>query len=161
MQSTEARSKVADQLSAALAGTLALFLAGCVKSILTRPVSATDGAWRIETTAFTDGPNEWGTMAHRWEPEDGTRFLWAGVDLTNTSPQKRRFNWDRCDLDDGADAHLPALVVHENGVPGGGVDIVEPGQKLQRSLVFSFPEGKWPTRLKCGDAVMPLEIARR
>jgi hypothetical protein len=126
--------------------------------VLPKPVSASAGAWSIELFEFRDGPNEYGTHSRRYLPDEGTRFLWAVLYLTNTSQEKRRFNWDRCDLDHAEDAYLPGLVLDE-GFPGDLVEVVDPAQRLERALIFSFPEEKWPTRLRCGDVVLPLELA--
>ena len=137
---------------------LGLAVLGCWTSLLPSPVSASAGAWSIEVSEFRDGPNEYSTMSRRYLPDEGTRFLWAVVSLSNTTAQKRRFNWDRCDLDDSGDAYLPGLVL-DGMRPGALVDIVEPRQQLERVLIFSFPEEKWPTRLKCGDVLLPLELS--
>jgi hypothetical protein len=150
------------RFSSAVAVALLLFASGCAESILQRPASASAGAWNIATKDVLDGANAYSTGTTTFEPQDGQRFLWVEVELTNTSPQKRRFNWDRCDLDDGADAYLPGVVVERTGLgsaPVAGVEILAPGDKLDRWLIFSYPEKKWPTRLKCGDVVVPLALA--
>lgn len=147
--------------SGALAVALLLFASGCGQSILQRPASASAGAWNIKTEDVLDGVNAYNTAAGSFEPGAGQRFLWVEVKLTNISPQKRRFNWDRCDLDDGSDAYLPGVVVERSGIgsaPVAGVEILAPGDKLDRWLIFSYPEKKYPTRLKCGDVVIPFHF---
>ena len=39
-------------------------------------------------------------------------------------------------------------------------DDVKPGEVVTRRLVFSYPENRFPTRLTCGEAVLPLTLKR-
>jgi hypothetical protein len=135
----------------------AFAVVACGKPILRSPVSASAGAWRIDTVDVWDGPNEYGTASRRYQPEEGTRFLWVVVELTNTTAQKRRFNWDRCDLDHREDGYLPALVIDGAHVTDR-VEVVDPSERLERYLVFSYPENTWPTRMRCGDVVLALDL---
>lgn len=136
---------------------LAAILAACAHSVLGQPVAATGGAWSIEVDNVLVGQDQFGTATRTFTPERGLRFIWVNVKLVNTSQQKRRFNWDRCDLDDAHEAYVPSLVTRRGAI-APEVEIVEPGGRLERLLIFTFPEEKWPTRLKCGDVNLPLML---
>jgi len=96
------------------------------------------------------------TVGTIYTPPDGTRFLHLFTKVRNDATAKRTFHYDACDLDLG-DGHVtPGLVTNYNG-PVRQIDMAEAyesGEENPRWLIFAYPEGRYPTRLRCGGATI-------
>jgi len=146
---------------APLAFTVALALtASCGTTLLEQRVERSSGGWTVALTKLRDGPNAYERGNNvRNVPAAGTRFLWAWITLRNDQRTPQVFNYDRCDLDDGGSRVLPGLVDRATFVNlplMDTTDQLDPAEQLERRLIFSFPVDRFPTRLACGDVVIPL-----
>ena len=114
----------------------------------------------MEIFELQRGPNEFRYGNVIYKPGDDQVFFWPRVRLENTTAQKRRFNWTRCDLDHPQGEFLPGAafnglwIINDVNIE----EIVEPGEIIERELMISYPEEGSPTRLKCGDIELPLAL---
>jgi hypothetical protein len=72
--------------------------------------------------------------------------------IRNDAPTRRVFHYDGCDLDLSND-HVPTGLIINSGGIVRQIETTEPyegGEQNSRWLIFSYPEGKYPTRLECG-----------
>jgi len=146
-------------VSASLATAVAV-TASCGSTLLEQRIERSAGGWTVALTKLRDGPNAYERGNNvRNVPAAGTRFLWAWITLRNDGRSPQVFNYDRCDLDDGGSRVLPGLVDRATFVNlplMDTTDQLDPGEKLERRLIFSYPWDRFPTRLACGDVVIPL-----
>jgi len=142
-------------LSAWLATIVA---AGCAREIVNHPQSRQGDDWSLILRLLTDGPARWSSGDVRHVPARGERFIWAHVTLRNDRMVPRRFNFDRCDLDDGRDVVVPVLVDADSFMSAAASrdPVLGPGETITRKLVFAYPETRSPTRLQCAPMVIPL-----
>jgi hypothetical protein len=128
---------------------------GCATTttLISDPVTRQADGWSLKLERFSDGPNEIRPMGYTvYEPHKGARFLHAWLRFRNDSGQTRLYGYDGCDLDLDGGQVLPGMVTRYMGV----MSIIEknesypPGDENARRLTFSYPEGRRPTRLKCG-----------
>jgi len=140
---------------------LAVLASGCGTPLLNSPVSARSERWELAVRGVTDGPDSINVQMFRYVPEDGDRFLHVSVSLRNVSAEPRKWNWSRCGLDRGDRQYLPRLVMYDMvmSAPAEGALEVYPGVLIERQVVFAYPEGRaLPTRLTCGEIVVPLTL---
>jgi hypothetical protein len=129
---------------------VAILLAGgcATTTLVSEPVVRRADGWTITLEELIDGPNEFSSWGGKYKPEPGMRFLHATFTFRNDGDQRRSFGYDACDLDLEQDRLVPAFVS-----PGSGKEsrseTYAPGARLQRTLTFSYPEGRFPTRIKC------------
>jgi hypothetical protein len=150
-------------------------VASCGGVILDRPVRLSDGGWTITIEKVEDGPDFW--CHPGWNlfvfsgacssPGGGDRFVWATVRVTNEGAAPRRFNFERCDLDDGARRILPGAVDLDSAFVNWKAE-EEPelgaGETISRRVIFAYPRASRATRLSCYPNVVPLprfEILQR
>jgi hypothetical protein len=130
-------------------------------ALLHQRVETKAKGFALAVTEVTDGPNSYERGLEREKPDDGLRFLWFKIRLRNELPTEQTFNYDRCDIDLGGRAMLPNLIDMDkviNVLVESKQDKLAPGEEVSRRLIFAFPEGNFPTRLKCGDLVLPLPL---
>lgn len=121
------------------------------------PVQRQGDGWNLTLNRFTDGPNGFATGNVNYSPGSSERFIWAHVTLHNPASMPRKFSFDRCDLDVGDGAVVPAIV--SLAILNSDVNR-EPelaaNESIDRRLIFSYPEHRSPTRLRCAPMVIPL-----
>jgi hypothetical protein len=137
---------------------LLLGVASCGRVIINTPMPRQGDDWDLTLTKVTDGPNsfnEGGSLIHK--PADGDRFIFAHITLHNRSRAPRKFSFDRCDLDDGNNAVLPAIVSLAilNG-DGNHEPELAADETIDRRVIFSYPEHRSPSRLRCAPMEFPL-----
>jgi hypothetical protein len=142
--------------------TLALSAAACGTTLMNQRVEAKAKDWNIAVTEVSDGPNRYNMGGNvTYVPGDDERFLWVSVAIRNDRAAEQTFTYDRCGLDLDSREVLPSVVdrawvilseIHDKQ------DDVKPGEVVTRRLVFSYPENRYPTRLTCGEAVLPLTL---
>jgi hypothetical protein len=141
---------------------LVLAALGCGgTALLQQRVEAKAKGFDLVVTDVTDGPNSYERGLERIKPGSGLRFLWFKVRLRNELPTEQVFNYDRCDIDFGAKNILPNLVDMDklvNLLVESKEDKLSGGEEISRKIIFTFPEGKFPTRLKCGDLTLALPL---
>lgn len=141
---------------------LPLLLAGCASTLMNQPVERQAKGWHMVLENVKDGPNSYarGDNVH-FVPPDGMRFLWFTIRLQNTESTRRSFNYDRCDLDSGSDAVLPALIDKNAfiNIMADKEEDLDPGEEISRRLAFAYPDDKLPTRLACGELIVELPFA--
>ena len=133
---------------------------GCGRVIMNQPVYRAGDAWEVTLRKLTDGPNQWSANPHNvLVPGRERRFIWAHITLHNTQPVARKFNFDRCELDDGQQRIVPAAVDIDAAIASGQANRepeLAPNETITRTLIFSYPENRSPTRLTCLPMVIPL-----
>jgi hypothetical protein len=141
-----------------LAACLVALGIGCGHTIIDQPVHRAGDSWDFTLRKLTDGPNSYNAENVVYRPVKGERFIWAHITLHNQQQQPRKFNFDRCELDDGEQTILPAKVdfdafaTHEaNREPE-----MAPDETITRKLIFAYPRNRSPTRLTCLPMVIPL-----
>jgi len=132
----------------------------CGHVVLDKPVYRTGDSWELILRKVTDGPNQYNPNPNSIvSPGPERRFIWAHITLHNTQRVARKFNFDRCELDDGEQAILPALIDIDAALITGAVNR-EPelaaDETITRRLIFPYPESRSPTRLTCAPMVIPL-----
>jgi hypothetical protein len=134
-----------------------LLPAACGHVVINTPVKRQDDGWDLTLTKLTDGPNSFNEGGGiNYHPSAGERFIWAHITLHNGASGPRKFSFDRCDLDAGNDAILPAMVSFAflNGSVNREPELAA-GETIDRRLIFSYPEHQSPTRFRCA----PMTIA--
>jgi len=146
--------------SIAVVALLALGLGACGRTVFDQPISRTGDGWTVTLRKVTDGPNgvDQGNVVIK--PKKGDRFIWVHLTLRNEQQQVRKFNFDRCDLDAGQNALLPGIVTHDMSL-GYPSDFprepqMDPGEAINRRLIYPYPVGQSPTRLRCAPMDFPL-----
>jgi hypothetical protein len=132
-------------------------------SLLNQPIQAKAKGFALVVTDVTDGPNSYERGLVRVKPEGDLRFLWVKIRLRNELATEQTFNYDRCDLDLGGSAILPNMVDMDkviNVLVESKQDKLAGGEEVSRKLIFAFPEGRFPTRLHCGDLVLQLPLKK-
>jgi hypothetical protein len=124
-----------------------------------QPLHRAGDSWDFTLRKVTDGPNSysWGGSV-TYSPAKGDRFIWAYITLHNQQNVPRKFNFDRCALDDGEQSILPAKVDLDSFVSGEGnrEPKMSPDETITRALIFAYPRNRSPTRLTCVPMVFPL-----
>ena len=141
----------------ALAGLLAVGAGGCFTRFIMRGdvIRSADG-WTITLSALKDGPNSVQTAGDGTYavPPRGSRFLWAWIDVRNDVGARRTFGYDTCDMDLGDTAVLPSII---GRFPSESADHrsddYNAGEEISVHLIFSYPKGLFPTRIRCGNTV--------
>jgi hypothetical protein len=134
-------------------GALVLFSSGCGTVLYDRPVTKQGDSWTITVRKLQDGPNSFPMGAGvSFYPADGSRLLYLSVTVRNDAAAKRKFSYDACDLDAGADAILPGLIDRDMTVHmlADKEETYDPGEERERRLLYSYPGGGYPTRVRCG-----------
>ena len=141
-----------------------VLLASCASGMLyDRPTTLWMDGWTITLVELQDGPSSWvepnvaGGLMHRSPlAVRGTRsrLLHLKLNVRNDAPVDRGFPYNICDLDGGAKVFVPTLVIMSvwSDAPGM-VETYHPGEELRRELIYEYPDGPFPTRLRCGYAV--------
>jgi hypothetical protein len=128
---------------------------------MNHPVEREAKGWHLVLETVKDGPNDYarGDNVHFVPPSD-SRFLWFKIRLRNTESTRRAFNYDRCDLDSGSDAILPAIIDKDAiiNIMADKVEELDPGEEITRRLAFAYPEDRFPSRLSCGELVVELSL---
>lgn len=142
---------------------LLLVTQGCGVTLLEQRVEGEAKEWYLGVTRIDDGPDEtlYGRMRILAGP--GNRLFHVYVTLVNRGDHTRAWNWRRCGFDHGENEYLPVLVMPvtmSNAALNDGLkENVFRGEAVHRRAVFSYPTGDTlPTRLKCGDIVLPLQL---
>jgi hypothetical protein len=148
-----------------LAGlALPLALAACATSLIPAPIEKQADGWTVRLDSMTEGGNAPPvgagvfTVGTIYTPPDGQRFLHFFLKIRNDAAAKRTFRYDSCDLDLGEDHVTPGLITNYNG-PVRQIDPTEAydsGEESHRWLIFAYPEGRYPTRFRCGGATIDL-----
>jgi hypothetical protein len=148
---------VKTRLSAVVLLSTAL-ASGCAREIVNQPQSRQGDDWNLTLRLLTDGPAGWSSGDVHHTPARGERFIWAHLTLRNERPVPRRFNFDRCDLDDGREVLVPVLVDADSFLSAAASrdPVLAPFETITRKLIFAYPETRSPTRLSCAPMVIPL-----
>ncbi len=140
---------------------LAFLMFGCGSTLMKQRVETTGHEWQLAVREVQDGPNSMAVQNFNYKPGSDERFLHVWVTLRNLSSQKRKWNWPRCGLDHGDKEFLPSFVLLDMIVnaPAEEVQDLDAGEEIERRVVFTYPdEGPLPTRLTCGELVIPLSL---
>jgi len=153
-------------------GMIALSQAACASSLIPGPIEKRADGWVVRLDRMTEGGNAPPlgagvfTVGTIYTPPDGERFLHLFLKIRNDAATKRIFHYDACDLDLGDGYVTPGIITNYNG-PVRQIDATEPydsGTENPRWLIFPYPDGRYPTRFRCGGATIdfpPLGAAAR
>jgi hypothetical protein len=139
-----------------IAAVLLATASGCARVIINQPISQRGDGWDVTLRLLTDGPSGYNEGNTHYTPERGERFIWAHITLHNAAPVARKFNFDRCDLDDGQQAVVPALIDADAFVDWlvNREPELAPNETITRKLIYSYPRDRSPTRFFCAPMVM-------
>jgi hypothetical protein len=154
MIQSEARARACNACLPLLLSTAVLASIGCGTTLIGSDIERRADGWTIVLQYLRDGPNQIRPMGYTvYEPPSGARFLHAYLKVRNDSAQTRVFGYDSCDLDLGDQSVVAGLITRYNGVMSemDKSETYPPGDVNYRSLTFTYPEGRLPTRLKCGN----------
>jgi hypothetical protein len=135
-------------------------MGACARTVMDQPVNRAGDGWTLIVRKVTDGPNGFDEGNVIIKPKKGDRFIWVTITLRNDERQPRKFSFDRCDLDVQGGVLVPGMINHDM-VIGYATELprepqLDPGESIDRRLVFPYPEGQSPTRLSCAPMVIPL-----
>ena len=142
-----------------LVSSFALWLSACGRTVINQPINRAGDGWTLVVRKLTDGPNGIDQGNVIVKPTKGNRFIWVSITLRNEQGQARKFNFDRCDLDAGATGVVPGVVTHDMfGYPSdmNREPQLDAGESIDRRVIFTYPKGQSPTRLRCEPMVFPL-----
>jgi hypothetical protein len=140
----------------------AIALSACARSLIPSPIERQADGWMVRLDSMTEGGNAPPvgagvfTVGTIYTPPDGQRFFHLFLKIRNDDTAKRTFHYDACNLDLGDASVTPGLVTNYNG-PVVQIDMAEPyetGAEEPRWLIFSYPEGRYPTRFRCGGSTI-------
>lgn len=139
-----------------IAALLLIAAPSCARVIINQPIDRRGDGWDVRLRMLSDGPNGYSEGNIHYYPGAGERFIWVALTLHNAAPIPRKFNFDRCDLDDGQQAVVPVLIDADafvnwtvNREPELAAD-----ETVTRRLIYSYPRNRSPTRLYCAPMVM-------
>jgi len=135
--------------------------AGCGTTLIADTVTRQADGWVFNLERLRDGPNSFQVTGNTiYKATAGDRLIWAYFKIQNSGNQTRVLGYDACDLDLGEQRVLPAVVTRYNGIASEleKNESYPPGDSNYRILIYAYPEGKLPARLKC--AGMVFEIPR-
>jgi hypothetical protein len=144
-------------LSGAACGVACATFAGSGTPLISRPIEQEADGWNLRLESMAEGydsppigagPLTGGTI---YTPQDGQRFLHVLLKIRNESSSPRPFLYDACDVDMEGGFVRPGVVTSYNGVVRavGPTESYGAGEENSRRLIFSYPNGKYPTRLRC------------
>jgi hypothetical protein len=139
---------------AALAG-----VAGCGTVLYDVPTTRAADGWTITVRRLKDGPNSFPMGAGvDFVPPDGHRLMYLTVTIRNDAPTKRDFSYEACDLDAGSEGVLPGLIDRDAAIHmlADKVESYAPGEERGRRLIYAYPMGVFPSRVKCGYSTFEL-----
>jgi hypothetical protein len=149
----------------ALGCALAVSVGACGgTTLMNQRVEAKAKDWTIAVTEVSDGPNRYNMGGNvTYVPADNERFLWISMTVRNDRAAAQTFTYDRCGIDFDSREVLPSIVDRAWVILSeiyDKQDDMKPGEVVSRRLVFSYPDDRYPTRLACGEATMPLTLKR-
>jgi len=136
----------------------ASIMSACAVTLVYGPIESNADEWKLVLVKLRRGPDSYKTSSGYIEPESGAWFLWLDVRLKNETASTRRFNYESCDLDAGEHRVLPSIVHVDPDSEAPDWEKLEPSEEITRTLIFSYPDGRMPTRLKCGALSIPLKL---
>jgi len=137
---------------ASVVSVLGVLAAGCATTLVSESIERRADGWTVTLKRLTDGPNSiMPTGNTNYMPEHGMRFLHATFTFQNDGPQPRNYGYDACDLDLERELVVPSMVTRAMGVMSEmpKTETYAPGEKSWRMLTYSYPVGRFPTRIKC------------
>jgi hypothetical protein len=131
----------------------------CGTTLIADSVTRQADGWVFILERLRDGPNSFAVTGNTiYKAESGQRLIWAYFKIQNSTNQTRVLGYDACDLDLGDGRVLPAIVTRYNGVASEleKNESYPPGDVSYRLLIYSYPEGRLPARLKCADMIFDI-----
>ena len=127
---------------------------GCGTTLIADAVTRQADGWVFSLERLRDGPNSFQVTGNTiYKAESGQHLIWAYFKIQNATNQTRVLGYDACDLDLGQQRVLPAIVTRYNGVASEleKNESYTPSDVSYRILIYSYPDGRLPGRLKCAD----------
>ncbi len=136
--------------------------AGC-GTILLRDVPLRGDGWSVLLEGLRLGPNSIAISGGMYSQKAyvapaGHYFIWAFMKIHNDLPQDHVFSYDACDVDLDDKLILPAVISRYMG-PTADIERNEnypPGDLSHRILIYAYPDGRLPTRLRCPGFTVPI-----
>lgn len=136
-------------------------LSACRTILYDHPTTQQTDTWSVTIIRLQDGPHTVGRVGalSPYMLRNRSRLLHLLMLVRNDGRNERLFGYQSCDLDAGREVIGPVMVTS-----GPSSEVTDPdlseryraGQALKRRLVFAYPDGVTPTRIKCGLAVFPV-----
>ena len=130
----------------------------CSSVLMNTPVSKNADGWVVTLSQVKEGPDEYVGEAAGVTPREGEKFIWTLVTVKNEGGQEQTFSYDACLLSGKSEARQP-LIIDRNAEVNSAADGSEPftpGQERTRKLIYKYPKDQRPTRMKCGEIVLPI-----
>jgi hypothetical protein len=143
-------------------------ISACSSALLMNtPVSKHADGWALTLGQVKAGPNEYiGQGGVNVTSGTDETLIWALVTVKNESNEEQTFSYDTCILEWKGEARLP-LVVDRHAEANAEVneaadrsEAIPPGQERTRQLIYTYPEDQRPTRMRCGNIVLPIPARR-
>src|ERR1044071_3898404 len=152
-----ARSSHAGRATAKSAVLLLLALppvlaAGCGTTLIADPVTRQADGWVFNLERLRDGPNSFQVTGNTiYKATAGDRLIWAYFKIQKSGNQTRVLGSDPASVALGEQGVPPAVVTRYNGIASEleKNESYPPGDSNYRILIYAYPEGKLPARLKC------------
>ncbi len=143
-------------------------LSACSSALLMNtPVSKHADGWAITLGEVKSGPDEYiGQGGVNVTAGTDETLIWALVTVKNESSEEQTFSYDTCVLEWNGEARQP-LVVDRHADVNAEVneaadrsEAIAPGQERTRQLIYTYPKDQRPTRVRCGNIVLPIPARR-
>jgi len=137
-------------------------LSACTSVLLNTPVTKRADGWVLTLGEVKQGPNEYVGEAVTMTPGSGENLVWAVLTVKNEGATEQPFSYEACTLGEKDRGTAPVVVARHPEV-ALAVDRSEdftPGQERVRQLIYKYPEEQRPTRVRCGNIVLPIPAAR-
>ncbi len=117
------------------------------------------GAWQL-TIWDVDEARHIAGGSVVYEPVDGQIFVEVELTLTNATQETRKFSWQGCELPHPQGSFIPVAVVPDSFPfePIENVDVLGPGDSVDRKISFGYPEEDLPREMICKQMVLPLHF---
>jgi hypothetical protein len=135
--------------------------------LMNTPVSKSADGWGITLGEVKEGPDEYiGEGGVRVTSEVDEKLIWTLVTVKNESGEEQTFSYDTCALEGKGTTRQPQVVGRpaeaeaEVNAAADRSEAIAPGQERTRQLIFAYPSDQRPTRMKCGNIVLPIKGPR-
>ena len=135
--------------------------------LMNTPVSKAADGWAITLSHVKDGPDEYiGEGGVRVNSDAGEKLIWTLVTVKNESSEEQTFSYDTCALVGKSVTRQPLVYARhaetevEVNSAADPSDAIAPGQERMRQLIYTFPKGQRPIRMKCDKIVLPIPGVR-
>ena len=134
----------------------------CGSVLLNTPVTKSADGWKVTLSQVKEGPDEYIGEEVTLTPAKGEKYIWAVLTVRNEGAEEQTFTYDECMLGEKGQGTAPLVVDRHLDRPATGdrAEAFPPGQERTRDLIYRYPKEQRPTRMKCGNIVLPIPGSR-